>query len=120
MCSANIGAEMTAAIILFSACSISKSRAMGIARKDDQRIHRRMDDVHDLRGHLFKGSSACGSMVRPIVSCISFLRAGSGGLFILTQPGCALVPWPYTSLSRRVVKRGQRTYRLHWPPRRRC
>ena len=34
-CSANIGAEMTAAIILFSACSISKSRATGITRKDD-------------------------------------------------------------------------------------
>ena len=35
-CSANSGAEMTAAIILFSACSISKSRATSIARKDDE------------------------------------------------------------------------------------
>ena len=43
MCSANIGAEMTAAIILFSACSISKSRATNIARKDDQGITREDD-----------------------------------------------------------------------------
>ena len=40
MCSANIGAEMTAAIILFSDCSISKSRAVDIARKNDWGIGR--------------------------------------------------------------------------------
>src|SRR5215207_1303137 len=75
MCSANIGAEMTAAIILFSACSISKSRATGIARKDDQHIHRRMYCVHDLRGHLFKGSSPAAVRCFPLYLYFVFALA---------------------------------------------